>query len=292
MDYCRRHSCSISQATRDCQRAMKISALILTLNEEHNIHRCLDSLSWTDDIVVLDSFSSDRTVEIAKAAGARVFQRHFDTEIQQRSASLRLPFKYPWVFNPDADELTPNDLRDEMLALVANPGINKAFRVRFKNMFMGRWIRYSSLYPTWIMRLFQPQCISFERQVNLRYVVNGSEGRLNNHLLHYSFNKGMEAWLSKHNTYSTGEAMETIAVLNRTLNLKDLFQVDPVARRRALKELSFRLPARYTLRFLYMYLFRRGFLDGAPGYHYCRLLSSYEHIMFLKTRELRDGSSL
>src|ERR1700752_1571572 len=101
---------------------MTISVLILTLNEDVNLEACLASVAWSDDIVVLDSFSTDRTVEIARAAGARVYQRHFDNERNQRTFSLReIPCKYPWVYMPDADEITPCELRDEMRSVVAVP---------------------------------------------------------------------------------------------------------------------------------------------------------------------------
>jgi glycosyltransferase involved in cell wall biosynthesis len=262
--------------------------LILTYNEEANLPRCLESVSWSDDITVFDSFSTDRTVEIARQAGARVVQRHFDNERDQRTASLQLPFKYPWVYNPDADEVTPPDLAREIVDVVSDNGRPEAaFRVRFKNMFMGRWIRHSSLYPTWIVRLFRPGCVQFERSINLTYVIDGEEGRLKGHLLHYSFNKGLDAWLDKHNRYSSAEAGELLATIQQDFCWSDLFRTNAVIRRRALKELSFRLPARATLRFLYMYFFRRGFLDGLPGYHYCRLVSAYEHTVSLKAEEIR-----
>ena len=267
---------------------MPASVLILTYNEEANLPRCLESVRWSDDIVVFDSFSTDRTVEIATQAGASVFQRRFDNERDHRAASLQLPFRHPWVFNPDADEVTPPDLSDEILAVVGRtPRPEVAFRVRFKNMFMGRWIRHSSLYPTWIVRLFRPAFVRFERSINLRYVIDGEEGRLKGHLLHYSFNKGLNSWLDKHNRYSSLEAGELLACIQREFHWRNLFRSDPVVRRRALKELSFRLPARPTLRFLYAYFLRRGFLDGRPGYHYCRLLSAYEHMISLKAEEIQ-----
>src|SRR4051794_36729019 len=100
---------------------MKASVLILTLNEEQNLPRCLESVAWSDDVVVFDSFSSDRTVEIARAAGARVIQRRFDNERDHRSASLQVPFRHAWVYNPDADEVTPPELRDEILAAISAP---------------------------------------------------------------------------------------------------------------------------------------------------------------------------
>jgi glycosyltransferase involved in cell wall biosynthesis len=255
-----------------------ISVLILTLNEEENLPRCLESVRWCDDVVVFDSLSTDRTVEIARAAGARVIQREFDNERNHRTASLKMAFKYPWVYNPDADEITPSDLRDEMLRTVADASRTEvAYRVRFKTMFMGRWIRRSSLYPTWVMRLFRPEAVHFERDINLQYLVHGSAGQLQSHFEHYTFNKGITAWFEKHNRYSTKEAVESLKSLAQGgLPFGDLLRREPATRRRALKELSFRLPGRPLLRFLYMYFLRLGVLDGIPGYHYCRLLAIYE----------------
>jgi glycosyltransferase involved in cell wall biosynthesis len=267
---------------------MSISVLILTLNEESNLERCLQSVAWSDDIVVFDSYSSDRTLEIARAFGARVIQRRFDNERDHRAASLQVEFRHKWVFNPDADEITPSELRDEMLAIAGDPGCEvKAFRVRFKNIFMGRWIKHGSLYPTWIVRLFRPEALRFERSINLRYVVNGRVGRLRNHLLHYSFNKGLDAWFEKHNRYSRMEALEG----SDPIDFATLLARDAVARRRALKALFFRLPFRPTLRFVYMYLLRGGFLDGLPGLIYCRLLMFYEYMIVLKVKEAQRRAS-
>ncbi len=267
---------------------MNISVLIPTLNEEQNLHRCLESVSWSDDVVVLDSFSSDRSVEIARQAGARVIQRAYDSELGQRTASLRIPFKHPWVYNPDADEVATPELRDEMLAVTADAGRSEvAYRVRRKDMFMGRWLRYCSLYPTWFVRLFRPEAIGFERSINLRYTVDGPEGRLRGHMIHYSFEKGLDAWFEKHNRYSSAEALEMLAVLGgHHATLRDLASFDPVARRRALKDFSFRLPLRPQLRFCYTYFARLGFLDGVPGFTYCRLLAIYEYLIGLKAKEI------
>jgi len=266
-----------------------ISVLILALNEETNLPRCLESVRWSDDVIVFDSFSSDRTVEIARDAGARVVQRRFDNERDHRQAALRLPFKHAWVYNPDADEVAPTDLRDEMISVVQDGSRKEvAYRVRFRTMFMGRWVKHSSLYPTWVTRLFRPDRISFERTINLRYIVDGPEGRLQNHFEHYSFNKGLNAWFEKHNRYSQHEAEESLKSLSDgQWSLAGLVARDPVARRRALKELSFRLPCRPLLRFAYMYLLRLGLLDGLPGYHYCRLLAIYEYMIVLKMKEIQ-----
>jgi glycosyltransferase involved in cell wall biosynthesis len=270
---------------------MSISVLILTLNEEANLPACLASVAWSDDVVVLDSYSTDGTLAIARAAGARVFQRTFDGEHAQRTFGLtQIPFKHSWVYMPDADEITPPELTEEMLAIAADPNRPEAaFRVRFKTILMGKWLRYSSLYPTWVVRLVRPQKIRFEREINLRCLVDGPEGRLSNHFLHFSFNKGLDAWFEKHNRYSWHEAQETLKSLRADgLDWRGCWSIrDDVRRRRALKELSFRLPFRPTLRFLYMFVMRRGFLDGWPGYLYCRLLATYEQMIVVKTAELR-----
>jgi uncharacterized SAM-binding protein YcdF (DUF218 family)/glycosyltransferase involved in cell wall biosynthesis len=271
---------------------MSVSVLILTRNEEVSLPACLRSVEWSDDIVVFDSFSDDRTVEIAKAAGARVYQRVFDNERDHRIASLQLPFAHPWVYNPDADEITPPELRDEILRVIADcDRPETAYRVRFKTIFCGTWIKYSSLYPTWVVRLFQPGRIAFERSVNLRYLIDGHEGRLQNHFEHHAFNKGIGAWLAKHNDYSASEAAESLKSLSaHSFKWTELLSISPVHRRRALKELSFRLPFRPTLRFVYMYIFRRGFLDGRPGFDYCVLLGMYEQMIVLKMKELQRGN--
>jgi glycosyltransferase involved in cell wall biosynthesis len=268
-----------------------ISTLILTLNEETNLPACLDAVRWSDDIVVLDSLSTDRTADIARSAGARVVTRPFDNELNQRTFSIReIPFKYPWVYNPDADEIATPELRDEMLRAVADshrPEV--AFRCRFRVMFKGRWIRRSSLYPTWVVRLFRPERLRFERTTNLRYIADGPEGLLKEHFVHNTFARGIQAWTEKHRRYAAAEAVESLSVIRRGKpDLAGLLAPgDPVRRRRALKELSFILPFRPQLRFVYMYLFRLGCLDGTPGFEYCRLLARYEAMIVSEIKKQR-----
>jgi len=266
-----------------------ISVLILTLNEEENLPTCLKSANWSDDVVVLDSFSTDKTVEIARAAGARVVQRRFDDWASHQNWALEnISFKNRWVYYSDADEIVTPELRDELLAIAGNPDEERvAFRLRYKNFFMGRWLRHCGIYPTWILRFFRPEKVRWERLVNPVPIVSGREDRLQNHFEHYSFNKGINAWFEKHNRYSWQEAKESLQSLKTgQLSIPEFFSRDPVRRRRALKELSFRLPFRPTLRFLYMYFLRLGLLDGSAGYHYCRMLSAYEHMIVLKMQEI------
>lgn len=269
---------------------MGISTLIMTFNEEANLPACLDSLSWSDDIVVLDSFSTDRTVDIAKSAGARVYQRAWDGELGQRTYGLReIPFKHPWVYTPDADEITPSDLRDEMLAITSDLERPEAFfQMRYKNIFMGRWIRHSSLYPTWITRLVRPDRMRFERNVHLRVVADAPTGRLKSHFFHYSFNKGISNWYKKHVSYAEVEAQIAAQRLEKSrIGLMALFSRDQRDRRDAIKAAVANVPFRPTLRFIYMFVLRGGFLDGWAGYTYCRLIATYELMIVVKTAEAR-----
>lgn len=268
---------------------MSVSVLIMTLDEEENLPACLRALSWCDDIVVLDSFSTDRTVDIARAAGARVVQRAYDSEDAQRNYGLKeIPFRHEWLYTPDADEICTPELRDEMLAIARDPSRPEAFfQARYQNMFMGRWIRRSSLYPTWTTRLVRPDRVHFERLRHSRCVGNGPTGRLKSHYIHYSFSKGLTAWYDKHNRYSADEARMATAEGGQRIGWSGFISSDQADRRRAIKALAARLPFRPTLRFLYMYVLRGGFLDGWPGYTYCRMIASYELMIEIKTVERR-----
>ena len=268
---------------------MSVSILILTLNEEINLPRCLASVSWSDDIVVLDSYSTDNTVAIAEAAGARVVQRRFDNwSTHQNWALENIEFKHPWVYYSDADEVVTDELRRELLQIAGASEEYVAYRLRYKNYFMGRWIKHCGVYPTWVLRFFRPGAVRFKRLVNPVPVVDGSEGKLRSHFLHYSFNKGLDAWFEKHNKYSRDEALESLRSLTSgRMDWSGLLSRDPARRRVTLKELSFRMPFRPTVRFLYMYLLRLGILDGLPGLMYCRLLATYEFMIVAKMAEIR-----
>lgn len=274
-----------------------ISVVILTHNEEVNLPGCLESVAWCDDVVVFDSFSTDRTVEIARAAGARVVQHPFENYGAQREAArATVDYRHPWLLFLDADERVDAPLRQELLALPEAAPVD-AYRIRMKNHFRGTWIRRSTLYPSWCVRLLRHARVRYEvRSVHEYPVVQTPIGSLQGHLLHYSFNKGLAHWLAKHNQYSTLEAQENLRILAEgTRDPGGLLAADPIRRRRALKLLSMRLPFRPLLRFLYMYVLRRGFLDGAAGFHYCRLLYYYELMIVLKLQEARrraEGQTL
>lgn len=265
-----------------------ISVLILTFNEERNLPQCLESVKWSDDIVVLDSFSSDKTIEIARSAGARAIQRKFDNwATHQNWANENIFFKHKWVYYSDADEIVTPELRDELMAIARDTRTPVAYRLRFKNMFMGKWIKRSSLYPTWVLRFFQPDKVRWERDVNPLPIVHGVTGQLVSHFEHHSFNNGLFAWFDKHNKYSSGEAKEAIKFIGYgSIDWGGTIAFNnPVRRRKALKAFAWHIPFRASFVFIYLYIYRLGFLDGRAGLQYCCLRVLYEYMIDLKIVE-------
>jgi len=272
---------------------MNVSVLILTLDEEANLPDCLRSVKWSDDIVVLDSFSRDRTVALAQERGARVVQRRFDNWAAHQNWALEhIPFKNPWVFYLDADERMTDELKQELLTIANDETVQQvAYYCGRRNMFMDQWIKHA-MPPGMIMRFFRPPCVRFERLVNPVPVIHGSHGYLKGMLVHYNFSKGIGEWIDKHNRYSELEALEGMKLLRQEAGPQPrLFSSDPALRRRALKNLSFRLPWRPFVKFLYMYVGKRGWLDGRAGFAYCVLQTFYEYMIVLKMRELEHHES-
>jgi glycosyltransferase involved in cell wall biosynthesis len=265
-----------------------VSALVMTLNEEATIDACLNSLNWCRDVVVLDSNSSDQTVSKARARGCRVYQREFDNWSSHQNWALRnIEFKYPWVLNMDADEQPDSELAQEVLAAVARPGEARAYRMRRKDYFRGVWLKHATFYPTWLTRLYRPECVEFQRLVNPVAVVEGTVGNLRGHIHHWPFSKGMSHWIERHNSYSSFEAMEYAC--NGAVSTKLLFSRDATVRRRALKASFTKLPCRPLLKFFYLFAVHGGVLDGKAGFDYCVLTAMYEYFISLKAAEGKEA---
>ena len=268
-----------------------ISVLILTRNEERNLPDCLESVRWSDDIHVLDSCSSDGTVEIARTGGARVIQRRFDNWSAHQNWALRsIAFQYPWVFYLDADERVTPDLMVHLKRAAAAPGDKVAFRVQRRDFFRGRWLKHAQASPHYL-RLFRPGKMRYERLVNPVSIPDGPVGDVTGFLDHFPFSKGVSHWLERHNAYSTLEARQIVQ--NRSAETafsiaKAFFARDFHERRFHQKELFYRIPARPLLKFLLLYFAKRGFLDGRAGLTYALLQSFYEYMIVLKTRELNE----
>jgi glycosyltransferase involved in cell wall biosynthesis len=271
---------------------MSVSILILTLNEEVNLPTCLASVGRFDDVVVLDSFSTDRTVHLAQESGARVVQRKFDNWAAHQNWALeQIPFKYPWVFYLDADERMTPELAEEIYLIAGDPRRQEAaFYCGRRNIFMGQWIKHA-MPPGSIMRFFRPGFIRFERLVNPTPVIDGQHGYLRGQLLHYNFSKGLTEWIEKHNKYSLMEAIQGLKERDTgSPDADSVFSRDPAVRRKALKALSVSMPLRPLLKFLYLYIANRGFLDGRAGLTYCVLQSIYEYMIVIKMQEIQRRS--
>ena len=272
-----------------------ISIYILTYNEEIDIAACIESAMLSDDIIVVDSCSSDRTVEIASGYPVRIVKHPFESHGRQRTWMLEsLPPKYEWVYILEADERMTPELFTECQRVIQNSD-RVGYYVAERVIFMGRWIRHSTQYPRYQLRLLRHGKVWFDDYGHTeREVCEGTTGFLEETYPHYTCGKGLSRWIEKHNRYSSDEAQETLYQLrNGKVNWRDLFfGSSEVERRRALKDLSLRLPGRPFIRFLYMYLILGGCWDGHPGLAWCILQTFYEYLIVLKTWELKHLSQL
>jgi glycosyltransferase involved in cell wall biosynthesis len=279
---------------RTAGETVPVSVLIPTLNEERNIADCLASVGFAAERIVYDSFSSDRTLDIAREAGARIEQRKFDVFSRHKNWALdNLSFAHAWILILDADERITPALEAEIRAVVANPTADAYYLPR-QNFFAGRWIKHCGMYPDWQLRLFKRGSARYEdRIVHEHMLTTGATSRLKNPIRHDDY-KGMERYIDRHNTYSTMEAIAVYHELsgNSGNALEASFLRPGPHRRRALKNFAYRhLPFRPALVFFYMYIVRGGILDGRTGFHYSLLRATYEFQIDLKLRELKNPNS-
>ncbi len=279
-----------------------VSVLIPAKNEEANLPSCLESVKIADEVFVVDSQSSDRSLEIAEKSSANVVQFHFNGRWpKKKNWSLEnLPFRNEWVLIVDCDERITPELWEEIAAAIQNPNYDGYYLNR-KVFFLGKWIRYGGKYPDWNLRLFKHKQGRYENlnteeirntgdnEVHEHVILEGSVGYLKNDMLHIDF-RDIYHWLERHNRYSNWEARVYLNLLNNTDDSgtigANLFG-NAVQRKRFLKKLWVHLPFKPTLRFILFYIIRLGFLDGKAGYTYGRLLSQYEYQIGVKLYELR-----
>ncbi|MEO5754462.1 MAG: glycosyltransferase family 2 protein [Chthoniobacterales bacterium] len=278
-----------------------VSVIVPIKNEAGNLPRCLGAIAWAAEIFVVDSQSTDGSQRMAEEFGARVVQFEFNgTWPKKKNWALEnLPFGHEWVFILDADEVLPAGAEAEFRAAIAQAGETAGYWINRRFMFMGRWLRHA-YYPNWNMRLFRHSLGRYEKlteaatasgdnEVHEHVVVQGPTGRLRCELDHYAF-PSVEVFVEKHNRYSNWEAR--VGVANRGVRPSDELQSARVAQRRKLKRLSQRLPFRPLLRFLYVYVWQRGFLDGREGYYFARMHAFYEFLSVAKTYELEKRTKL
>jgi glycosyltransferase involved in cell wall biosynthesis len=285
--------------TQAGKKPVPVSIIVPVREEAENLLRCLDCVKWADEIFVVDSQSTDATAEIAQARGAKVVQFDFNgTWPKKKNWALEnLPFKNEWVFILDADEVLPPEAEEDFAQAIANAGEVAGFWINRRFMFMGKWLRHS-YYPNWNLRLFRHSLGRYEKltgadtrsgdnEVHEHVIVQGPTGRLRCEMDHYAF-PSVEVFIEKHNRYSNWEAR--VSADRQLSGSAAQISSGHAGRRRKLKQLSQHLPFRPLLRFLYIYIWQKGFLDGREGYYFARLHALYEFLSVAKTYELTKNS--
>ena len=278
-----------------------LSVIIPVKNEELNLSACLASVSFADEIWVVDSGSTDGTGAIARQAGAEVVQFAYAGGFPRKKnwALANLPFKNEWILLIDADERVTPELETEIReALGTERGVD-GYYINRKLIFLGRWIRHCGWYPSWNLRLFKHRLGRYERletdavenagdvEVHEHVVLDGRTEYLRHDLLHEDF-KSVYHFIERHNRYSNWEAKVyhnfAHGIEGRARIGASLFG-SPLERKRFIKRLWARLPFRPLLRFIWMYVIKAGFLDGRPGLIFCTLMSMHEAVISAKIYE-------
>ena len=280
-----------------CRRRV-IDVLIQTHNEELNLPHTLRSLEgWTGRVFVVDSGSTDRTVELAEAWGATAVHHDWEGYARQKNWALAtLPFESDWILIVDADEAVGDRLRDKLVEIAGRPldetgaepvgyELNRVF------IFSGTEIWHCGYYPSWNLRFFRRGMARYEeRRVHEYMICDGPTARLaKQDLLLHNDRRGLEHFYAKHNRYSTLEAREMYDNPEPWPGL-GVFRRDTARRRRFIKSRVLpRVPAPWLFRFAYMYVLRLGFLDGRAGWHLSNFISAYELSIHLKYKEVARG---
>jgi glycosyltransferase involved in cell wall biosynthesis len=275
-----------------------VSVVIPVKNEGGNIRRCLEHLQWADEIFMVDSQSIDRTIEIADELGAKVVQFHFNGNYPKKKnwALENLPFRNEWVLIVDADEIIPVELAGEISKVMQGHGTHGGYYINRRFFFLGRWIRHCGYYPSYNLRLFKHRLGRYEKliaggvgdnEVHEHIELKGKAAYLRHDMLHYAY-PDIATWVEKHNRYSNWEAElyerfrsgdeGTEQLIGSRLHFK-----------RLLKRIYLRLPLRFVFRFFYAYIWKRGFLDGKPGFIFCVLLSFYDFLSWAKSYEKKTA---
>jgi len=247
----------------------KVSVTIITLNEADHIAAAIDSASWADEIVVVDSGSTDDTVAIARSKGVRVETRAWSGYVDQKNFAHILA-SHDWIFSLDADERITPALASEIQALLKTDPPRRGYRAPRVTFHLGRWIRTTDFYPDPQTRLYDRRVARFHgKYVHESVLVDGPVGRLEHEIEHYSF-RDLEDQLTRINHYTTLAARQMYEAGRRT-NALELVVHPPAA-------------------FLRNYLLRRGILDGTAGLTISVINSYSVFLKFAKLRELQRCS--
>jgi len=248
----------------------RISVTIIAWNEEDRLRACLESITWADEIIVVDSESTDKTVQVARDFTDRIWVRPWPGFAAQKNFALDQATG-EWVLSLDADERVTPELQERIRTIVRTDGSAHGYRIPRRNLFWGAWVRHGGLYPDYQLRLFRRGAGRFvESAVHESVVVKGRVETVAEPLLHHSY-RGLDDFVTRSNRYSALAAAEIIKRGGR-IHLADL----------ALRPLG---------RFVSMYLLRRGFLDGWRGFVLAVLYANYVFLRMAKAWEARRGQS-
>lgn len=276
-----------------------VTVLIPTKNEAANLGRCLESLrGWAEAVVVVDSQSTDGTEEIARSAGARVVQFHYEGGWPKKRQWALDHCEIPtdWVLLLDADENLPPSIRNEISRVLAAPA-HDGYALRFQIRFLGKLLRFGDT-QLWKLSLFRKGKGRFERrleeqdpsmldmEIHEHVVVDGTVGRLRHPVRHENFHS-LSHYIDKHNAYSTWEA--NVLTRGGATDIRPAFWGTQAQRRRWLKTKLIRVPGAPVARFLYCYFLRLGLLDGVPGLISAGFKAIQMFHVKAKMRELRQG---
>jgi glycosyltransferase involved in cell wall biosynthesis len=288
---------------------LPLSVIIPVKNEERNIAACLESVKWADEVWVVDSHSSDGTIEVARRYTDKIAQFEYAGGFPKKKnwALQNLPFKHEWILLLDADERVTPELQEEISGVLHRANHPEqgtpidGYYVNRKLIFLGRWIKHCGWYPSWNMRLFKHRLGRYEKlgaedvenagdvEVHEHVVLDGRAEYLKYDLLHEDF-KSIYHFIERHNRYSNWEARvyHNLATNTGASNgIRASFFGSPLERKRFIKQLWTRAPFRPAIRFLWMYFLRLGFLDGRPGLIFCMLMSMHEGVIAAKIYERR-----
>lgn len=267
----------------------RVEILIPTLNEADHITETVRNAAALGPVFVLDSFSTDNTPELARAAGATVLQRAFTNYSDQKNWALdNIPFRGEWLFILDADERITPPLRKEIQATLAAGPTADGYFVNRVVIFMGREVRHGGLYPSWNLRLFRRGKARYEdRAVHEHMICSGPTAYLKHEMLHIR-RESISTYLAKHVRYADMESDEWVKSRlgqRSGAEARELFR-DVLKYRQWLRRRVWPLlPARPAWRFFYMYFFKLGILDGRAGWHLARLMACYEYMISLLYRD-------
>jgi len=244
----------------------RLSACVICHNEERNIKRCLESLhAWVHEIIVVDSMSTDGTVEIARTYTDRIFQRPWPGYPAQKNFALSKA-ETDWVLSLDADEMVSGALRDEISTEIAKSDALDGYRIPRRSFYQGRWINHSGYYPDRQLRLFRREKGRWVGgRVHERMAVEGRVGDLKQDLFHYPYGGRISGQLGTVNSFSTLLAKD-MADRGKRFHLMHLF-------------------SRPFFKFLEVYVLKRGFMDGLPG---LIIAVSDAYAMFVRYVKLRE----